>query len=101
VLAKLPEGQISQPIETTKGIHVLRVEGRTVAGPASFVELQREIAEKLYEQKFSDAITAYLKRLRSRTAVSSPIFDLAADYPALNPEKPKRDSAARPASYNK
>ena len=100
-LEKLLPGQISQPIEGAKGIHLVRVEGRTVSGPASFVEVQRKIADEIFEQRFSDAIAAYLKKLRDKTSVTSPLFDLESHALKLAREKAKSDPETKPAALTK
>lgn len=97
-LAKLAPGQVSAPIDGPKGVHLIRVDKRTTAGPAPFVEVQRKIAETLWEERFTAAITVYLKDLRKATAISSPLFDVGDGPPAVARQKPKSDAQARPAS---
>jgi len=73
-LAKLPINQISAPIDGPQGVHIVRVESRRSEGIAPFVEVQREIAETIFGDRFQGEIQAYLKMLRDRTAVTSPLF---------------------------
>lgn len=94
-LAKLPLNQVSAPIEGPKGIHVIRVESRRTAGIAPFVEVQREIAETIFGERFQAAIASYLKKLRDRTSVTSPLFREA---PAVADEKAKTDSDTKRTS---
>lgn len=104
-LANLPMGQVSPLIESPKGVHIIRVEGRSAAGTAPFVDVQRKIAETIFEERYSAAVTAHLKKLRRMTSVTSPIFDLSQDYPSIveeeNRPKGKVDPETKPAAMRK
>ena len=97
-LGKLAPGQISPLIESPNGIYILRVEKRTTAGPVPFVEVQRKIAETLFDARFHAAIELYIKNLRKRTNVSSPMFDVGNGPPVLVQQKTKTDPQTKPAS---
>lgn len=97
-LATLPPGQISAPIEGPKGVHLVRVTSRRQSGAASFVEVQGEIATKLFQQRYSAQVEAYLKKLRDSTSISSPLFEGTATAPTAVQEKGKTDAAATRAS---
>lgn len=97
-LATLPTGQISPVIEGIKGVHVIRVESRSPAGQASFVEVQREIAEKLFQERFASAVETYLKDLRRRTVISSSIFKEIDNTAAIAGDAPKTDAEMRRAA---
>ncbi len=97
-LGKIAPNQISPLIEGPKGIHILVVEKRTTAGPVPFVEMQRQIAETLFEARFHAAIELYIKNLRKRTSISSPIFDVGNGPPGLVRERAKTDPQTKPAS---
>ncbi len=100
-LVKLPPGLLSPLIESPKGVHLIRVDGRTSAGTAPFVDVQRKIAETIFEERFTAAISAHLKKLRKTTSVTSPIFDLSEDYPSVVQENAKKDTETKPASLKK
>src|SRR4029077_16692257 len=73
-LETLPLGQISGVIEGPNRFHIVRVEGRRPAGPASFEEVQDKIRPLLYNQKVTAERKAFLAKIRSKTLVST-IFD--------------------------
>ena len=70
----LPVGQLSQVIEGPTSFHIVRVEGRRAAGPASFGDVQDKIRRVLRSEKVHKESTAYLDKLRRRTVISS-VFD--------------------------
>jgi parvulin-like peptidyl-prolyl isomerase len=69
-LQTLPIGQISGVIATPESFHVVRVEGRRAAGPASFEEVQDKIRPLLADGKYKAERTAYIAKLRRRTLVT-------------------------------
>jgi peptidyl-prolyl cis-trans isomerase SurA len=73
-LASLPVGRISPVIEGPTSFHVVRVEDRREAGPASFAEVQDKIRQTLRQQKIQRESTAYLERLRENTYIRT-VFD--------------------------
>jgi parvulin-like peptidyl-prolyl isomerase len=73
-LQSLPIGQVSGVLEGSSSYHIVRVEKRRPAGPASFEELQDTIRSLLSDQRFQAERTAFLAKLRQRTLVSN-IFD--------------------------
>lgn len=97
-LAALAPGQVSAPIEGPRGVHLVRVTSRRKGGAAPFVEIQKQIAERLFQERFSDQVAAYLKKLRERTPVSSPMFEGTATAPTVVQENAKADPDARKAS---
>jgi peptidyl-prolyl cis-trans isomerase SurA len=92
-LAALPQGQISQVIEGPSTFHIIRVEGRRVAGPATFAEVQDEVARKIHELKIRRESIAYLEKLRQRTLITT-VFD----DPAVVPASAELRIPATPAS---
>ena len=98
-LATLAPGQISAPIEGPKGIHIVRVESRRNEGIAPFVEVQREVAEAIFQQSYSDAIEAYLGRLKAKTTIFlPPNFDAGSTSGKVASDKAKVDGQANRAS---
>jgi peptidyl-prolyl cis-trans isomerase SurA len=73
-LQVLPIGQVSEVLEGPTSLHIVRVENRRPAGPATFEEVQDKIRSTLSDQKFQAERTAFLARLRERTIIST-IFD--------------------------
>ena len=81
-LAKLPPKQISPILEAPTSFHVVRVESRRPAGPATFAEVQDVIRRKLREQTHGREAAAYLAKLRKKTLITS-IFDDTEMHPRL------------------
>jgi len=68
-LESLPVGQISPVLEGPTSFHVVRVEGRRGAGPATFAEVQDKIKKVIRQEKILKESTAYLDKLRSQTVI--------------------------------
>ena len=75
-LVSLPIGQISEILEGGNDFHIVRVENRRPAGPASFEEVQDKIRSILTDQKMQDERTAFIARLRQKTFITT-VFDRA------------------------
>jgi peptidyl-prolyl cis-trans isomerase SurA len=73
-LESLPLRQVSAVLEGPSSFHIIRVENRRPAGPASFEEVQDKIRSRLLDQRFQDERKAFIAKLRQQTLVSS-IFD--------------------------
>ncbi len=74
-LESLPIDQISPLIDDPKALYIIRVEQRREAGPAPFEEVQGKIREVLIAQEFEKALDEFLREIRKRVRVSSPLFD--------------------------
>ena len=76
VLESLPIGKLSDVIEGPDGFHIVKVEKRRTAGPATFEEVQNQIKPILENAKFMDERNAFLTKLRKNTVITR--YDLAA-----------------------
>jgi peptidyl-prolyl cis-trans isomerase SurA len=70
-LDTLPLQQVSGVIEGPDSFHIIRVENRRAAGPARFDEVQDQIRETLFDQKYDKELKALLEKLRGRTLIST------------------------------
>jgi parvulin-like peptidyl-prolyl isomerase len=70
-LQSLPVGRVSGVIEGPSSFHIVRVEGRRDAGPATFEELQDQIRETIIERKYQAERAAYIRKLRAETPVTT------------------------------
>ncbi|WP_165247855.1 peptidylprolyl isomerase [Paludisphaera soli] len=70
----LPLGAVSGVIEGPTSFHVVRVESRRSAGPASFAELQDEIRKTLENEKSGQERQALIAQIRKKTFITT-IFD--------------------------
>ena len=78
ILSTIPEGKISPVIEAPLSFHIVRVESRRPAGPLHFDEVQKQVAEAVFEQNMTRAREEYIAKLRAKTLVRiMPMFDKA------------------------
>jgi parvulin-like peptidyl-prolyl isomerase len=85
-LDTLPIGRLSDVIEGPDGFHIVKVEKRRPAGPASFEEVQNEIRPILENQKFTAERAALIAKLRKNTLII---------YYDMNPrKKPAKSQSA-------
>lgn len=66
----LEPGQISEPIETTNGIHVVRIEARRVKEAQPFAEARAQIYQKLYQQEVERQMKLWVDELRANSTIS-------------------------------
>ena len=71
----LPTGVLSDVIETSEGLHIIRVIERTDAGAKPFRDAQVEIRKKLEEEKREAAVADHIARLKREIPVE--IYDIS------------------------
>jgi peptidyl-prolyl cis-trans isomerase SurA len=83
-LDSLPIGRISRIIVTPSAYHIVRVEGRRDAGPASFAEpdVQDKVRQEVHREKTKRIMEGYIAKLRAKTVVTT-IFNDGPVDPAL------------------
>jgi len=69
-IESLPIGQVSGVIEGPQSFHIVKVENRRPAGPASFEEVQDMIKPIVQNQKFQAESAAYINKLRRDTLIT-------------------------------
>jgi hypothetical protein len=94
-LKALPIGQVSTIIEGPSSFHLVRVDTRRPAGPASFPEVQDKIRRIVHNQKAKRESDALFDKLLSQTVVTT-IFDKT-DYAPASIRKAFRASPATSA----
>ena len=73
-LETLPIGQVSTVIESPESFHILRVESRRPAGPASFAEVQDSIRKTVHTKKVQTEQGTFMDKLRSQVVINT-MFD--------------------------
>lgn len=68
-LLRLKVGQVSQPILSDKGYHILTVTDRGSTGDEDFARLKPQIHQALYQEKMAGAIQQYLAELRAKAYI--------------------------------
>lgn len=68
-LATLEVGQLSEPVETPQGLHILRLDEKSPTGFRPFAEVRTEIQGLVYRQKNEDGFQAWLKELKNKAYI--------------------------------
>jgi peptidyl-prolyl cis-trans isomerase SurA len=93
----LPIGQVSPIIEGPSSYHLVRVDARRGAGPATFAEVQDRIRRIVHHRKVDQESNAFLDKLRQQTVVTT-IFDKTDFAPAATRAAPDAAAARDAAS---
>lgn len=65
----LKDGEVSEPIRTNFGWHVLKVEERRAVAVASYDEMKPKLESKLLQEKTEKFLDQYVQELRSKASV--------------------------------
>ena len=68
-LFSLAPGEISAPIKTRLGFHLVKVEERRSATSLSLTDANRSVQHQLYQQKFLAAMTRWLEELKQKAYI--------------------------------
>ncbi len=68
-LKGMKEGQLSQPIVTPNGIHIVLLEGRRQQEPESYETKKTKIYQRLYQQEVDRQMRVWVDELRAQAAV--------------------------------
>jgi parvulin-like peptidyl-prolyl isomerase len=68
-LDTLQPGQVSEPIRTGRGFHIVKLESRSPAAVRPFEEVRDEIADRVFEERRREALQKYLERLRAQAII--------------------------------
>jgi len=79
-LGSLPVGKVSGILEGPTSLHIVRVESRRPAGPASFEDLHQKIQPMLLDEKVKTERAAFINKLRQRSLIST-MFDAPQGQP--------------------
>ena len=66
----LTEGQLTEPLETDSGVHVVLLEGRRKKAATAYAEVRNRIYQELYQKEVEAQMTVWLEELRKQAAVS-------------------------------
>ena len=70
-----PKGYVSDPIQTSNGYLILRVEEHQKAGQAELAEVENEVMDKLFQPRMEPAVREYLTKLRQEA-----FLEIKADF---------------------
>lgn len=65
----LQPGEISSPIETDNGVHVVKLESRALERSKSFDDMKAKIYQDLYERRVDEQMKIWLNEVRQSSAV--------------------------------
>lgn len=66
----LEKGQLSDPIETDTGVHVVLLEGKRYKASATFAQSRNKIYQELYQREVEAQMDVWLDELRKQAAVT-------------------------------
>ena len=69
VVFKLKDGEVSSPLETDTGIFIFKLRGRHPPEQASLEEVKNKIYDMLFQEKFQQKFSDWLKELRNKAYV--------------------------------
>lgn len=70
-LFRLKEGEVSEPIQTRLGFHLVQVHERSTASNLSLMEANQAVSQQLYQRKFREAFTRWLNGLLQRAYIET------------------------------
>ena len=97
VFSMMP-GEISDPVRTDYGYHVVRLDSRQPAETRELSEVEGEIESRLRQEKAGDLLTERILELEERVGGSDSLDDLMGDYPLLIPQESDFFSAGDPVA---
>lgn len=69
VVAGMDSGEVSEPVLSEHGYHIIKVLSKQPEKTLSYLELQDNIRNYLYQQKLSARLSAYLDRVRGKVYI--------------------------------
>src|SRR5262249_43518856 len=61
-------GEISEPIETKNGVHVVRIESKKMKEATPFIDMRNQIYQKLYQAEVERQMRIWLDELKGQSA---------------------------------
>lgn len=69
-ILKLEAGQVTDPVRSSQGYHIFRLEWREELTPENITQIRQQIREILYRQKFQQRFDAWIEELRKRSMIT-------------------------------
>lgn len=82
----LKKGEVSEPVRTKFGWHVIKVEDTRQAPPKPFDEVKDQLRDRLYRDQVEHQTEAYVAELRRNASVEVKIPELQHDEPKAEPK---------------
>ncbi|MBI2346071.1 MAG: peptidylprolyl isomerase, partial [Deltaproteobacteria bacterium] len=68
-IARMQVGEVSDPIPSQTGYHILKLLDRGATSGADYQRLKEQIQQVIYQQKMAGAIEQYVRQLRQKSYV--------------------------------
>jgi peptidyl-prolyl cis-trans isomerase SurA len=65
----LKPGQISRPVRSSLGIHIVKLFSRKTLAGDEYQALREQIREKVFEEKMQDELESYIKELKAKSYI--------------------------------
>lgn len=91
---KLKKGEISDPVKSSFGYHIIKVTDRKEATNPTLEDKKEEIRSQLENQKVYSESTAYIQELKDKATITNTLDETAAETPA----DPATETPADPAT---
>ena len=91
-------GEISDPVRTDYGFHVVRLESRRPAETRELSEVEGEIESSLRREKAATLLTERVLELEEQIGGARTLEDLTGDYPLLIPQESEFFAAGEPVA---
>lgn len=91
-IADLQPGEVSEPIETSAGFVLLKVEDRLETGVQPFEEVRDDVASRVFNQRRRAELEKYLKKLRTQAVIEWKNAELQKAYEAYMSDQASGDS---------
>jgi peptidyl-prolyl cis-trans isomerase SurA len=91
-------GDVSEPIRTTRGYQLLKLEARTESRVRSFADARADIGERVGERKRQGELLKYLDRLRTQATITWRNDDLKKAYEQALEKRHTQNGAAPPST---
>lgn len=69
ILSDLKEGQVSEPVRSSMGIHVIKLYERSTMAGEEFQAIREQLREKVFELKLQEEMVEYLDKLKDRSLI--------------------------------
>ena len=70
ILFSLPEGEVSQIVETSVGYHIFKVNGKTQPKTLPFETVKDQVEQKIFNEKIGNVMNEYIKELREKAYIA-------------------------------
>ena len=91
-------GDVTEPIRTTRGYQLLKLEARTESRVRSFADARADIGERVGERKRRGELLKYLDRLRTQATITWRNDELKRAYEQALAKRHESQQAGAPAA---